>query len=104
MKNPTHSSRDMNQLQMKKEKPRERKKTFFVTFILSKGNFFNIWVLSQCIVSVLNKLSEYTYFYISKNITSYTLIPSATKVKQKQKWYWRTKNLYLKRSSFSYMG
>ena len=30
---------------------RERKKkTFFVPFILSKGNFFNVCVLSQCIV------------------------------------------------------
>ena len=51
---------------------RERKnRTFFVPFILFKGNFFKIGVLSQCI---LNKLSDYTYFYISKNITSYTFV------------------------------
>ena len=46
---------------------RKKKRAFFVPFISSKGK--TIWVLSQC---VLNKLSEYTYFYISKNITSYT--------------------------------
>ena len=50
---------------------RERKKrAFFVPFILSEGNFFNIYVLSQC--SVLNTFSEDTYFYISKTSTSYT--------------------------------
>ena len=44
---------------------RERKKrASFVPFILSEGNFFNI--------CVLNTLSEYTYYYISKNITLYT--------------------------------
>ena len=46
---------------------RERKKrASFVPFILSGGNFFNI---CAC---VLNTLSEYTYYYISKNITLYT--------------------------------
>ena len=43
-----------------------KKSAYFVTFILSKGNFFNI--------CVLNKLSEYMYFYISKNITSYNFV------------------------------
>ena len=52
---------------------RERKKrAFFVPFILSKRHFFNICILSQC--SVLNTRSEYTCFYISKNITSYTFL------------------------------
>ena len=55
---------------------RERKKSaFFVMFILSERDFFNICVLAQCtIYSVLNKLSEYKYFYIWKNITSYTFL------------------------------
>ena len=56
-----------------------KKRAFFVPFILSKGNFFNICVLSQCSMYVLsqcmfNTLSEYAYFYISKNITSYTYL------------------------------
>ena len=43
-----------------------RKKTLFVTFSLTEGNFFNI------VYSVLSKLSEYTSFHILKNITSHT--------------------------------
>ena len=34
---------------------------------------------------------------IKKNNT-----PSISKVKQKQKWYWKTKNVYLKRSIFTW--
>ena len=30
--------------------------------------------------------------------------PSTTKVKEKQKWYWRTENVYFKISNFSYIG
>ena len=48
-----------------------KKRAFFVLFIFSEGNFFNICFIS--IHSVLNTLSEYTFFYISKNPTSYTL-------------------------------
>ena len=47
-----------------------KKRAFFVPFILSEGNFFNICFNS--VYSVLNTLSEFTYFYISKNINSYT--------------------------------
>ena len=51
---------------------RERKKSaFFVTFILSKGNFFSY--LPQCIVYWIN-FQKYLYFYISKNITLYTFV------------------------------
>ena len=51
---------------------RERKMSaVFVTFILPEGNFFNICFISM--YSVLNKLSEYIYFYISKDITLYTV-------------------------------
>ena len=45
----------------------ERKKSaYFVTFILSEGNFFNILCFIS-MYSVLKKLSEYIYFYILKN-------------------------------------
>ena len=50
----------------------KKKEGFFVPFILSQGIFF--WNL--CFVSmytVLNALSEYKHFYISKNIISYTI-------------------------------
>ena len=53
---------------------RQRKKrAFLVPFVLSERNFFkNLCFISM--YSVLNTLSEYTYFYISKNITSYTFL------------------------------
>ena len=48
-----------------------KKRAFFVAF--------NLFTVSRllCFISmysVLNTLSEYTYFYISKNITSYTFL------------------------------
>ena len=49
-----------------------KKRAFFVQFILSKGIFFNICFISM--YSVLNTISQYTYFYISKNKTSYTFL------------------------------
>ena len=51
----------------------KKKRAFFVPFILSEGIFFQ----RLCFISmynVLNTLSEYIYFYISKNITSYTFL------------------------------
>ena len=51
---------------------KRKKRAFFVPFILPEGTFFNICVLSQFIA---HSLSEFTYFYISENITSYTLLP-----------------------------
>ena len=51
----------------------KEKRAFFMPRLLSKGNFFNI----LCFItmeSVLNALSEYTYFYILKNITSFTFV------------------------------
>ena len=38
-----------------------RKGGFFVKFILSKGNFFNIWIWSQCIVHWINPQNIYTF-------------------------------------------
>ena len=52
-----------------------KKRAFFVTFILSEGNFSNICVLSHCIENRTNVQNIYfIYFYISKNITSYTFL------------------------------
>ena len=49
---------------------RKKMRAFFVPLILSEGIFFNICVLSQCIVCI-----EYTFrISISKNITSYTFL------------------------------
>ena len=110
MGNLTYSSR------VKNEKPCEiKKETFFLTFISSKGNFFNISVLSQCIVYWINFQRIHIFTY-QKNITFYNFAcfeiclfwslqfvfkknktPLTSKVKvevvleQKQKWYWRTK-------------
>ena len=52
---------------------RKKKSGFFVSFNLSKGSFFLTFVFIS-MYSKLNKLSEYIYFYISKNITSYTFL------------------------------
>ena len=47
---------------------RKRKKwAFFEPFILSEGNFFNFWVLSQFIVSSLSFQNMHT-LYISKTL------------------------------------
>ena len=62
MENPTHSFRETNLLlQLIQESfcPKE----IFLKFV------FNI-----SMYSVLNTLAEYIYFYISKNITSYTFL------------------------------
>ena len=48
-------------------------KTFFLLFILYEKNFFK----HLCFISmygVLSTLSEYMYFYISKNISSYNFL------------------------------
>ena len=82
MESPTHSFRETNLvLQLRSESQiksktrmswsqRKKKRAFFVPFVLCEGHFFNIYFIT--IYSVLNTLSEYTYFYISENITSYT--------------------------------
>ena len=53
---------------------KRKKRTFFVHFVLSEGNFLKICFISCIVHSVLNTLSEYTYLYISKTITSYTSV------------------------------
>ena len=44
------------------------KRAFFVTFILSKGNFCNICVLSQCIICI------YVYIYVCVCVCIYIYI------------------------------
>ena len=75
MENPTCSFRDMNLvLQLVKElaiksktamswSSRKKMSPFFLTFILSEGSFFNISVLSQCIVYLINSQNIYTFTY-----------------------------------------
>ena len=46
---------------------REKKRAFFVPFVVSKGDFFKICVLSQSWIHFQN-------IYISKNTTSYTFV------------------------------
>ena len=96
MKNPTHSFKGTNLLEKpfrgtcfysyKNHKlkaklwwvgaPEGKKRIFFIPFILSEGNIFKE-IDHLCFISmnsVLNILSEYTYFYKSKNNTSYTFL------------------------------
>ena len=75
MENPTHSFRETNlcfssykncKLKVKLwwVGVRERKnRVFFVPFILSKGNFFKICVLSQCIVYWIHFQNIHTFTY-----------------------------------------
>ena len=51
---------------------RKKKEGIFCTVYFLQMEFFKICFISM--YSVLNTLSEYTYFYISKNITLYTFV------------------------------
>ena len=51
----------------------KKKDGIFIPFIVSKEMLL-IFVFYLNENSVSNKLSEYTYFYISKNVTSYTFL------------------------------
>ena len=48
------------------------KKVHFCTVYFVRRNFFNMCLISM--YSVLNTSSEYIYFYVSKNITSFTFL------------------------------
>ena len=84
MENPKHSLRDtileFSSYKNRKSKvtlcwvgARKRKKrTLFVPFILSEGILEHLRFISM--YSVLNALSEYIHFYISKSIISYTFL------------------------------
>ena len=47
---------------------KRKKRAFFVSFMLSEGIFLS-YLCFISMYSVLNTLSEYAYFYISKNIS-----------------------------------
>ena len=74
MGNPAHSFRETNlvlhlmlESQIKSmELVNEKRGHFFVQFILSEGNVFNISVLSQCVCSVLNTIPECATFTYQK--------------------------------------
>ena len=54
---------------------RERKKrAFFVPFILSEGNFFNICVLSQCIVYWIHFQNIHTFTYQKTSLHTLLLL------------------------------
>ena len=50
---------------------KEKRRHSFVLLILSERSFFNICILSQCIVHWIHL---YAYFYISKNVSLYTFL------------------------------
>ena len=50
-----------------------KKRACFVPFILSEGNFFQHGCFILMYI-ILNVQSEYTYFYITKNVTSYSFL------------------------------
>ena len=50
-----------------------KKREFFVTFILSEGNFFNICVLSQCIVYWINFQYIHFCYLFSKSLKAFSL-------------------------------
>ena len=52
----------------------KEKKGIFCTIYFVQKNFFDIFCFISMYV-VLNTLSEYTYFYISKSVTLYTFLP-----------------------------
>ena len=73
MENPTHSFRETNlvlqfieELQIKSKtvmswSSRKKKRVFFAPFILPKGMFFNICILSQCIVYWIHSQNIHTF-------------------------------------------
>ena len=46
---------------------KRKKSAFFVTFILPKGNFLNIWVLFQCLVYWIHFQNTYILLHIKKH-------------------------------------
>ena len=66
MENPTHNFRETNPvLQLIKELQilRRKERAFFLTFILSEWNFFDICVLSQCIAYWIHFQNIDTFIY-----------------------------------------
>ena len=57
---------------------RKKRKTFFVPFILSKGNFLKICVLSQCIVYWIHFQNIHTFTYPKILLHTHLLLVSKT--------------------------
>ena len=86
MQNCTHRFREMNLVLQRIQESQiknktvmiwslqKKKKGIFCTIYFVQKNFFDIFCFISMYV-VLNTLSEYTYFYISKSVTLYTLLP-----------------------------
>ena len=57
---------------------RKKKEAFFVRFILSEGIFFNIFLLSQCVLNIhfqnIHTFTEYKYFYDEVTYYFYRLL------------------------------
>ena len=66
IENPTHNFKEMNLVLQLINK----KSTFLYRLFYPKEFFYHLRFISM--YNVLNTLAEYTYFFISKNITSYT--------------------------------
>ena len=64
---------------------RKENEHIFCTVYFAEGIFFDICVLPQCII-VLKTISEITYVYISKNITSYAFL-LVLKIRRKHSLY-----------------
>ena len=90
MENPTHSFRETNLvLQLIWESQIKSKTVISWSSWKKKEAFFIIYLVRRhlCFIStynVLNTLSKYIYFYISKNITSYTFLLAFEIVKSLQ--------------------
>ena len=56
----------------------KKNSAFYVTFIFSEGNFFNVGVLSQCIVFWINFQNRYTFTY--QKTLFYTLLMFGFKI------------------------
>ena len=85
MENPTHGFKKTNLVLQLIQKwqiksttvmswslPKKKEGIFCTVFFFRRKFFQQLCFISM--YSVLNTLSEYTYFYISKNITSYTFL------------------------------
>ena len=57
---------------MSQSSRKEKEDNFCTVYFFRRKFFLHLCFIS--VYSVLNKISEYTYFHISKNITSYTFL------------------------------
>ena len=84
MENPTHSFRETRLSSYKNRTLKlklwwvgackRRKRAFFCPVYFFQSNGFLLTFVFPSMYSIRNTLSEYTYCYISKNVTSYTFL------------------------------